>query len=85
MLLAQGDSPIQWTTSVEKVSDTQYLLVSKATLKKGWHLYSQTVPENGPSPTMFLYDDSEGTFTIGRVIPPKKKVVWVTTLYFPWI
>ena len=61
---AQGDSPIQWTTSVEKVSDTQYLLVSKATLKKGWHLYSQTVPENGPSPTMFLYDDSEGTFTI---------------------
>lgn len=56
---AQGDSPIQWTTSVEKVSDTQYLLVSKATLKKGRHLYSQTVPENGPSPTMFLYDDSE--------------------------
>ncbi len=56
--------PVTWTTSVEKLSDTEYVLVSKASIEKGWHLYSQTVPEDGPIPTTFIYDDSEGTFKI---------------------
>lgn len=56
--------PVKWTTSVEKISDTEYVLLSKATIEKGWHLYSQNVPENGPIPTTFIYDDSEGNFKI---------------------
>ncbi|MBU2975090.1 protein-disulfide reductase DsbD family protein [Zobellia sp. B3R18] len=56
--------PVTWTTSVEKLSETEYVLVSKASIEKGWHLYSQTVPEDGPIPTTFVYDDSEGTFKI---------------------
>jgi thiol:disulfide interchange protein len=56
--------PVKWTTSVEKVSDTEYVLVSKASIEKGWHLYSQNVPEDGPIPTTFIYDDSEGGFKI---------------------
>ncbi|GAA4298791.1 protein-disulfide reductase DsbD family protein [Aestuariibaculum suncheonense] len=61
---AQILEPVKWSTSVEKVSDTEFDLVSKATIEKGWHLYSQDVPANGPIPTSFIYDDSEGTFTI---------------------
>ena len=52
--------PVEWNTSVEKVSDTEYKLVSTATIDKGWHLYSQSVPEDGPIPTTFTYDHTGG-------------------------
>ena len=45
-----------------KVSDTEYKLISKATIESGWHLYSQNVPEDGPIPTSFVYDESNGAF-----------------------
>ncbi|WNH11860.1 protein-disulfide reductase DsbD family protein [Thalassobellus suaedae] len=61
---AQVLEPVKWTTSVEKLSDSEYQLISKATIDSGWHLYSQTVPEGGPIATSFIYDDSEGNFTI---------------------
>ncbi|MCL6294001.1 protein-disulfide reductase DsbD family protein [Jejuia spongiicola] len=53
--------PVKWTTSVEKVSDTKYKLITKATIESGWHLYSQNVPEDGPIPTTFLYGDEDDT------------------------
>ncbi|CDF78174.1 cytochrome c biogenesis protein, transmembrane region [Formosa agariphila KMM 3901] len=56
--------PVKWSTSVEKVSDTEYNLISTAQIDAGWHLYSQFVPDNGPIPTTFIYDNSEGTFSL---------------------
>ncbi|WP_163407100.1 protein-disulfide reductase DsbD family protein [Flavobacterium ajazii] len=56
--------PVKWTTSVEKISDTEYKLTAKATIEAGWHVYSQNVPENGPSPTSFIFDDQGGAFKI---------------------
>ncbi|MEH6537657.1 MAG: protein-disulfide reductase DsbD domain-containing protein [Psychroserpens sp.] len=52
---AQVFEPVKWETSVEKISDTEYDLISTATIDSGWHLYSQNVPEDGPIPTTFLY------------------------------
>ena len=45
--------PVKWSTSVKKISETEYDLISKATIAKGWHLYSQVVPEDAPLPTVF--------------------------------
>ncbi|MFS4455665.1 cytochrome c biogenesis protein CcdA [Maribacter sp. 2304DJ31-5] len=56
--------PVKWTTSVEKLSETEYKLISKATIDQGWHLYSQDVPEDGPIPTSFIYDDAGGAIKI---------------------
>ena len=39
-----------------KTSEDTYILVSKANIEKGWHLYAQDVPEDGPIPTTFSYD-----------------------------
>lgn len=61
---SQSSDPVKWATSVEKISDTEYDLVTKATIESGWHLYSQLVSEGGPTATSFIYDDSEGGFTI---------------------
>lgn len=61
---SQSSDPVKWATSVEKISDTEYDLVTKATIESGWHLYSQVISEGGPTATSFIYDDSEGGFTI---------------------
>ncbi|MDP3314115.1 cytochrome c biogenesis protein CcdA [Lutibacter sp.] len=53
---AQIHDPVKWSTSVEKISDNEFYLVSTATIEEGWHLYSQNVPENGPIPTNFIYN-----------------------------
>jgi len=52
---AQILKPVKWTTSVEKISDTEYNLIATATIDDGWHLYSQTVPDDGPIPTTFSF------------------------------
>lgn len=56
--------PVKWNTSFEKISDTEYNLVSTATIESGWHLYSQDVPEDGPIPTTFTFDDANGDFKL---------------------
>ena len=43
---------------------TKYKLISKASIDSGWHLYSQDVPEDGPIPTTFSYNDENGGFNI---------------------
>ncbi len=53
---AQILEPVKWTTSVEKINDTEAILTAKAKIENGWHLYSQTAPELGPVPTSFTYN-----------------------------
>ncbi|RXG11392.1 thiol:disulfide interchange protein DsbD [Leeuwenhoekiella aestuarii] len=47
--------PVKWSTSVEKVSNKEYVLVATAIIEPHWHLYSQNVPEDGPVPTVFTF------------------------------
>ncbi|KAB1067844.1 thiol:disulfide interchange protein [Tamlana haliotis] len=61
---AQIFNPVEWSTTVEKLSDTEYKLITKATIESGWHLYSQEVPENGPIPTTFTYDTADDIITL---------------------
>ena len=65
---AQVFEPVKWTTSVEKVSETEYNLIAKASIDRGWHLYSQNVPEDGPIPTSFTFEENEGYSLIDNVV-----------------
>ena len=61
---AQLVNHVAWQTSVEKISEDEYELVTKATIDEGWYLCSQNMPEDGPTPTTFIYDDSNGKFSL---------------------
>ncbi|MDH3322269.1 MAG: protein-disulfide reductase DsbD family protein [Flavobacteriaceae bacterium] len=61
---AQIYEPVKWQTSVEKISNTEFDLVVKATIDKGWHLYSQNVPEGGPIATSFSFKNVENVFEL---------------------
>ena len=59
--------PVKWSTSIKKISDTEYDLISKAKIDKGWHLYSQEVPEDGPLPTAFVFEENEHYKSVGKI------------------
>nr|WP_299381271.1 thioredoxin family protein [Allomuricauda sp.] len=61
---AQIYEPVSWSTSVEQLSDKEFVLISTATIASGWHLYSQNVPEEGPLPTTFYYEEDNETFRL---------------------
>lgn len=61
---AQILEPVKWNTFVEKLSDTEYMLIAEAHIDSGWHLYSQDVPDGGPIPTSFTFDDAEGAINL---------------------
>lgn len=67
--------PVKWSTSVNKISDTEYELVAMATIKPKWHLYSQTVPEDGPIPTRFTYTGNSNYLKKGNTLEDKGHTV----------
>ncbi|WP_458629107.1 protein-disulfide reductase DsbD family protein [Winogradskyella sp. PC D3.3] len=67
-LFSQVFDPVKWETKVEKISDTEYNLISIATIDSGWHLYSQNVPENGPIATSFSYTNTKDFELVGKTL-----------------
>ena len=57
--------PVKWTTKTKKITETDYELIIIATIEADYYLYSQTVPENGPLPTVFIFEDSDAYELIG--------------------
>lgn len=45
-------SPVDWVVTTKKIADKTYEIKLTATMKNGWHIYSQFTPEGGPLPTV---------------------------------
>lgn len=50
--------PIQWSTTINEISETEYELNATATIDGNWHVYSQDVPEGGPIATSFAFQSN---------------------------
>ena len=64
---AQEIEPVSWNASVEKVNDTEYDVVVKAKVVKGWHLYSSKPLDPdvlGPLPTFIDVDTTKSNIKI---------------------
>jgi thiol:disulfide interchange protein len=56
-LVAQ--KPVTWSTTTRTIDEQTAELIITATIEAGWHLYSQDIPEGGPIPTSFVFNESE--------------------------
>lgn len=65
-------NPVKWETNVEKLSANTYKLISIATIEKGWHLYGQDIPEFGPVPTAFTYNNTDDVFKLNGTTAEEK-------------
>jgi len=63
--------PVKWTFSANKTTDSTANLYLKATIDKGWHVYSQYISGEGPVPTTFTFGKSKDYQLVGKVYEPK--------------
>lgn len=64
---AQILKPVTWSFSVENNGTAEPTLVFKAAIEKGWHVYSQFIPADGPVPTTFVFEPSRDFKLAGKV------------------
>lgn len=65
--VAQVDDPVQWTIKAQQLQDNKFDIQISATIEKGWHLYSINLPEGGPLPTTFTFQESKDYSLVGGI------------------
>lgn len=84
---AQILEPVKWSYASKRISNTEAVVLIKATLDKGWHVYSQNVPDGGPVATSISFAPSKSFTLVGKTIEPKpitkfEKVFKMNVSYF---
>jgi thiol:disulfide interchange protein len=60
--------PVKWIFDHEKISDTEYELHYKASIDKGWYVYSQYLEsDDGPNATVFEFDSKDNLELLGKI------------------
>ncbi|AMR31103.1 sugar transporter [Mucilaginibacter sp. PAMC 26640] len=67
---AQIESHVKWAYASKKVNATEAVVYFKATIDKGWHIYSQNVKEGGPIKTSFTFTPSKLYAIVGKATEP---------------
>lgn len=65
-LKAQILRPVKWSYAAKKVNPTEAIVYLKATIDKGWHIYSQHVGDGGPTKTVFTFAPSQQYTLVGK-------------------
>ncbi|MBD1385276.1 protein-disulfide reductase DsbD N-terminal domain-containing protein [Mucilaginibacter rigui] len=67
---AQIESHVKWSYAAKKISATDAVVLIKATIDQGWHIYSQNVKEGGPIKTSFTFAPSKEYALVGKPSEP---------------
>lgn len=86
-LSAQIKTPVKWAYAAKKINNNEAVLLIKATIDKGWHIYSQNIKPGGPVPTTLTFTTSADYTPIGAATEPKgishfEKVFDMDVVYF---
>lgn len=68
---AQIVQPVKWSYGSKKLNSTTAVIFLKATIDKGWHIYSQHIKEGGPVKTTFTFKPSPDYALTGTTAEPK--------------
>lgn len=66
VLNAQIRRPVKWSYAAKKTSPTEAVVFFKATIDKGWHIYSQHINDGGPTKTVFTFAPSQQYSLVGK-------------------
>lgn len=69
-LQAQILNPVKWSYAAKRLGKDEAMVLVKATIEPGWHLYSQYIAEGGPVKTTFTFDKSLAYNITGKTIEP---------------
>lgn len=68
---AQIFQPVKWSFETKQISDSEYELLLKASMDKGWHIYGLDTLADGPIPTSFKFFPSADYELVGKLIVPE--------------
>jgi len=60
--------PVKWEIETEKTGNRAIDIFFTATIDDGYHLYSVDVPEDGPLPTEFIFENQDGFELVGEAV-----------------
>jgi len=64
-------TPVKWSYAAKKVDNDQAIVFIKATIDKGWHIYSQHLADGGPIKTTLKFAANESYTLLGSTEEPK--------------
>jgi thiol:disulfide interchange protein DsbD len=67
---AQIEAPVKWSYAAKRLSKTEAVILLRATIQDGWHIYSQTVKDGGPIKTSFTFAKSPDYSLVGTTSEP---------------
>ncbi|GAA4134657.1 protein-disulfide reductase DsbD domain-containing protein [Sphingobacterium lactis] len=83
---AQVFKPVQWSVATKKVNAKEAVVLIKANVEQGWHIYGLNVPSGGPIATSFTFTPDNGAKVSGKVAAkePKSKYEDVFKMNVPY-
>jgi hypothetical protein len=68
---AQIEAPVKWAYAAKKTSATSAVVLIKATIDQGWHIYSLNLKDGGPVKTSIKFTHSKDFSLVGKTSEPK--------------
>ena len=63
---AQVVNPVKWTFAINDLNDVEFELVATAAIEPSYHIYSTTMPDMAPLPTVFSFEATEYYEPVGE-------------------
>lgn len=70
---ARIETPVRWAHGSKRINATETMVLLRARIQPGWHIYSQNVKEGGPIKTSFTFTPSKTYTLAGKTIEPTPK------------
>lgn len=64
-------APVKWSYGTRKINNTEAIIFIKASIDKGWHIYSQHVDDGGPAKTTITFAADKAYTLNGSTAEPK--------------
>lgn len=68
---AQILHPVHWSYAAKKLNANEAVIMLKADIDPGWHIYSTVQPDGGPVKTSFVFAPSVRYTVVGTISEPK--------------
>ncbi len=66
-IAAQVLQPVHWDVDSKSLDNGEFILTFSAKIDKGFYLYSQNMPPDGPLPTVFEFDKAKNITLVGAI------------------
>jgi DsbC/DsbD-like thiol-disulfide interchange protein len=70
---ARIETAVRWAQGSKRINATETMILLRARIQPGWHIYSQTVKEGGPIKTSFTFTPDKTYTLAGKTIEPTPK------------